>query len=168
MVNLKSYVTLMILCLFSIEEGWAQSPSNLSVTDRLSMTVNLAGAVASGMNKEVVIDRSQWINYSVEINPSDPAASISVAIGSGTLPSGIEIFLEADRDNGLGYGKVGRPTGKVRLSNTPSALINDIGSSSTGRGKQHGHRLTMSSIVTDYALLHSGDYTLYIQYTISQ
>ena len=142
--------------------------NNLSVTDRSTMTFDMTAILVAGNHTEMVVDNTQWLNYSFELNPADPYASITVAISSGTIPSGMEIYVQAGYYNGSGRGKAGRPTGKIKIGNIPNVVINDIGSMNTGHGKHQGHQLTLSIVITDYALLQPGDYTLNLQYTLKQ
>lgn len=162
------YFLIVIFVLFTTNNGFAQNSNSLSVTDRNPVALNMSTLTSAGMNNEIILDNSQWMNYAVETNPSEPYTSISVAITAGSVPPGIEIYLEAGFNHGSGYGKTGRPTGKIHLNNSPKVLINEIGSSNTGRGKHRGHRLTMSMVITDFSLLQPGDYSLYILYTLAQ
>lgn len=161
----KSLFVLIALTLIS-QVVWAQN--SLSVSDRSSVTIDLSALIAAGKNTEMVADNTQWINYSLEVNPADPSASISVAIASGNIPNGIELYMQAGYYTGQGRGKAGRPTGKIRVDHVPKVLINDIGTSYTGHGKHQGHQLILSMVITDFSLLQPGDYTLYIQYTLKQ
>jgi len=145
-----------------------RTQNNLSVTDRSTITFNMTAILVAGNHTEKVVDNNQWINYSFDLNYGDPFASISVAIASGNIPPGMEIYIQAGYDNGFGHGKTGKPTGKIKLGNIPTVLINNIGTSSTGRGKHKGHQLTLSIMIVDYALIQPGDYTINLQYTLKQ
>jgi len=164
-MNLKRALVILLFIQLISFAGWAQK--NLSVTQRKSVTFDLSALIASGTNNEMVTDNSQWINYTMQVHHGDPLSSISVGIASGTIPSGIELYMQADYDNGSGWGRVGTPAGKVKVDYAPKVLINGIGNSSTGNGKHKGHKLIFSLVITDFALLQSGDYTLYIQYTLN-
>jgi hypothetical protein len=165
-MNCKKYLFVLIALTLISPAVWAQN--SLSVSDRSSVTLDLSALIAAGKNTEMVADNSQWINYSLNINPAEPFASISVAIASGDIPSGVELYMQAGYYTGQGRGKAGRPTGKVRVDHVPKVLLNDIGTSYTGQGKRQGHQLTLSMVITDFSLLQPGDYTLYIQYTLKQ
>lgn len=145
-----------------------RTQNNLSVTDRSTITFNMTAILVAGNHTEKVVDNNQWINYSFDLNYGDPFASISVAIAWGNIPPGMEIYIQAGYDNGFGHGKTGKPTGKIKLGNIPTVLINNIGTSSTGRGKHKGHQLTLSIMIVDYALIQPGDYTINLQYTLKQ
>jgi len=151
-------------------EGWAQN--SMSLFNQSPIPIDLTAILAAGMSTETDIskDNKQWINYSFAKNGSDPFASISVSIASGTIPPGIEIYVHAGDfiDQGNNPGHIGKSAGKIRVDHVPQVLIYDIGTSNTGRGKRRGHKITYSVLVTDYALLQSGDFNLYLQYTLQQ
>lgn len=160
----KGYLLLLSIQLAFLT-GWAQN--NLSVTERGSVSFDLTSLISAGKNSERIIDNTQWVNYSMAVSSAEPLSSISVAVASGTIPSGVEIYMQAGFYTGTGKGKMGRPTGKVKVDYVPKALINEIGTGYTGNGKQRGHQITLSMVITDFSLLKSGDYTLYIQYTLN-
>lgn len=165
-MNSKKILFVLIILTLTSPEVWAQN--SLSVSDRSSVTLDLSSLIAAGKNTEMVADNSQWINYSLDISPAEPFASISVAIASGDIPSGVALYMQAGYYTGQGQGKTGRPTGKIRIDHVPKVLLNDIGTSYTGHGKHQGHQLTLYMVITDFSLLQPGDYTLYIQYTLKQ
>ncbi len=146
----------------------ACAQNSLSVSDRSAMTLDLTPALSAGINTELIADSTQWINYSFEINPAEPFASISVEIISGSIPDGVELYLQAGHYVGNSRGRTGRPTGKIRLDHVPKVLINDIGTSFTGHGKREGHQLILTMVITDFALLQSGDFSFFLQYTLNQ
>jgi len=164
----RKYLLLLIVITFIAQVGWAQNNNNVSVSNQSPISIDLSAVIAAGMSTEIVADNTQWINYSLEINPAEPFATISVAIASGNIPSGMELYMQAGDYKGPGHGKIGRPTGKIRVDHVPKVLINDIGTSYTGHGKHQGHQLTLSMVITDFGLLEPGDYTLYLQYTLKQ
>jgi len=164
----KKYLFALIVITLIFRVGWAQNNNSMSLTDRSSVSIDMSALIAAGKNTEKVVDNTQWINYSLEVNPSEPSASISVAIASGNITNGMELYIQAGYYTGSGHGKTGRPTGKIRVDNVPKVLINDIGTSYTGHGKHQGHQLILSMVITNFALLQPGDYTLYILYTLKQ
>ena len=165
-MNIKKYLLLVSGFMVIFQAGLAQN--NLTVTDRSTITFDMTAILAAGNHTDIVVDNTQWINYSFNLNPADPYASISVAIASGIIPPGMEIYLQAGYYNGSSRGKAGRPTGKIKLGNIPNVLINDIGSINTGHGKHQGHQITLSIEIVDYSLLQPGDYILNLQYTLKQ
>jgi hypothetical protein len=165
-MNQKKYLTAFIVLSMIFHVSWAQN--SVSVSERSSVSIDMSELIAAGKNTEMIADNSQWINYSLEVNPAEPSSSISVSIASGNIPDGIELYMQASHYTGSGQGKMGRPSGKIRLDHVPKDLINDIGKSFTGNGRRKGHQLTLSMVITDFALLQPGIYTLYIQYTLKQ
>ena len=165
-MNIKRYLLIVMAITVIFQVGLAQN--NLTVTNRSTITFDMTTILAAGNHTEMVVDNTQWINYSFDLNPTDPYASITVAIASGIIPPGMEIYLQAGYYNGSSRGKAGRPTGKIKLGNIPNVLINDIGSINTGHGKHQGHQITLTIEIVDYALLQPGDYTLNLQYTLKQ
>lgn len=137
------------------------------LTNRTSPTIKLAETIAPGKAAGLIVEDTQWINYDVTLNPMESSKSISAFIASGDIPPGVEIYAEASHDNGLGRGKTGRPAGRVKLSNVPAVLIHEIGTSNTGNGKFHGHKVTLYTVVTDYTQIQSGDFNIYIQYILN-
>jgi hypothetical protein len=166
-MNTPKYIWLLILIHLSLA-NFAQNSNSMSITNRSTSSYDLSAIYTPGKRLEKIVDNSQWMNYSLKVNPSEPLQSISVSIATGTIPPGVEIYLEADSENGSGSGKMGKPTGKIRLSNVPQTLIHEIGTCNTGNGKYRGHRLTMTAIVTNFGLLEPGNYNLYILYTLNQ
>lgn len=147
--------------------GFARDNNTISVTNRASSILKLTGAPTSGREAGIIIEDTQWINYTVESDPLESLKSISAFIASGDIPPGVEIYAEASHDNGLGRGKTGRPAGRIKLSNVPAVLIHEIGTSNTGNGKFHGHKVTLYTVVTDYTQIQSGDFNIYIQYILN-
>lgn len=166
-MDIKKYILIWIFIAGFCNYGIAQNRNSLSVTNRTSSVLNISAIHTAGDAVEMVLDNTQWINYSVNINQSEPLESISASISSGNIPPGVEVYLEASYDYGSGWGKKGKPVGRIKLGNVPSVLINDIGNCNTGNGKYRGHRLTMTVVITNYALLQAGDFNLYIQYTLN-
>lgn len=167
MKSLKYILSLIIITLI-FRAGRSQNNNSMSVTDRSSVSIDMSSVIAAGIHSEKIVDNTQWINYSLFVSPSEPLSSISVEIASGSVPSGMELYIQAGYNTGSGRGKLGRPTGKIRVDNVPRVLISDIGTSFTGNGKHQGHRLILSMVITDFALLQPGDYTIYILYTLKQ
>lgn len=167
---MKSFKCILSLITFTLIflSGWAQNGNNISVTDRSSVSIDMSALIAAGIHSEKIVDNTQWLNYSLDVNPAEPLSSVSVSIASGTVPNGIDLYIQAGYYKGSGRGKMGRPTGKIRIDNVPKVLINDIGKSFTGNGKHQGHQLVLSMIITDFSLLQPGDYTIYILYTLKQ
>src|ERR1035437_7367142 len=165
-MDTKKYLLTLIIITLIFRVGWAQN--SLLVTNRNTTTFDMSSIIAAGMHTEMVVDNTQWMNYSFTVSPSDPPGTITVSLASGDIPSGMEIYIQAGYENGFGHGKTGKPTGKIKNDHIPAVLINDIGTSSTGNGKHKGHQINISIMITNFALLQPRDYTLNLQYTLKQ
>ena len=115
-----------------------------------------------------------WLNYSSIIGTTTEASrTISVAITSGTLPSGLDVTVQAAADAGTGDGTVGTPAGSaLTLSGTGQNIVTAIGSCYTETPENNGHNLTYSLALEsggDYADLDFDDNssTITVTYTIS-
>jgi hypothetical protein len=165
-MDAKKY--LLVLMVLIAMSGVGKAQNSLTVTNRSTTTFEMTNIIISGNHTETVVDNNQWMNYSFNWNWSDPLATISVAIASGTIPPGMEIYIQAGNYNGSGRGHAGKPTGKIKLGYIPTVLINGIGDVNTGHGKHQGHQITLSILIVDYALVQPGNYTLNLQYTLNQ
>jgi hypothetical protein len=162
--NFNAGILLLLLLTVSVH---AQNRNTLSVTNRSTSHLRLPSPSGAGKSMEVLLDNTQWLNYSVQVDQPHSLLSVSASVASGNIPPGVEVYLEASHDHGSGWGKKGQPTGKIMLGTTPGILISEVGTSSTGFGKFHGHKLTMTVVIKDYSLLQSGDFNLFIQYTLN-
>lgn len=156
--------------LFTSVQLTAQSgnkKNKLVVTESPVINIDMNSVIAAGVNSEKVVSNNQWLNYSLHVNPSDPVSSISVSVVSGSLPQGVDLYVQAGRHTGNGQGKTGVPAGKVKIDNVPKVILGGIGSSSTGNGNFQGHQIVFSMMITDFSLLHPGNYTIYLQYTLN-
>jgi hypothetical protein len=165
-MDIKKYLLALFVFTLIFMVGCAQN--SLAVTDRNTTTFDMTSIIAAGNHTEMVVDNTQWMNYSFNWNWPDPYATVSVAIASGSIPPGMEIYIQAGNYNGSGHGKAGKSTGKIKLNNIPNELINQIGNVNTGHGKYQGHKITLSIVIVDYALIQPGDYTINLQYTLKQ
>ena len=146
----------------------SNAQNSISVTNINPIYMDLTSSFNAGLQKSIITDDSQWLNYTTLVHPSDPTISITVEIASGSIPEGLEMQIEASPYMGMSKGKQGTPTGKITVTHIPRVLIDNIGTSYTGSGRNEGHRLTYSFKITDYSKLLSGTTQVYIQYTITQ
>lgn len=146
----------------------SHAQNSISLTKRNPIYMDLTPSFSAGLTKKNISDDSQWLNYTTLVHPSDPTISITVEIASGSIPKGLEMQIEASHYIGMSKGKPGIPTGKIIVTHIPRVLIDNIGTSYTGSGRNEGHQLTYSFIITDYSKLLSGTTTIYLQYTITQ
>ncbi len=158
-----------ILCvMFLLSGSFASAQNRISVSKRSPIYMDLKPGNSAGLAKEVIIDNSQWLNYSTLVHPSDPTMSITVEIASGSVPDGMELQIEAGSYTGISKSKQGNPSGKIYVSNRPRVLIDNIGTCYTGSGRNEGHQITFSFVITDYAKVKAGTHTVNVQYTITQ
>jgi hypothetical protein len=89
------------------------------------------------------VNSELWINYSSIIGKkTEPSREVTVQITDGTVPSGLEILVEAAKDANKGEGNVGTPAGQLTLSTAAQSIITGVGSAYTGNGANAGHNLT--------------------------
>jgi len=162
----KTIFTFCILLLFASSALYAQN--SLTVSKRSPIYMDLTPSYNAGLPKKVITDESQWLNYTTLVHPSEPNISITVEVASGSIPDGMELQIEAKPYVGMSKSRQGMPTGKIRVSNRPRVLIDNISTCYTGSGRNEGHQLIFSFIITDYSKVRSGISTIYVQYTITQ
>ncbi|PKP32677.1 MAG: hypothetical protein CVU00_11605 [Bacteroidetes bacterium HGW-Bacteroidetes-17] len=159
----------IIICAFMVMNINTISAQNkLSISKKAPIFLDLAIINNAGSRGKIIVDDSQWLNYTILIGASDPTASISVNISSGSVPEGLELYIEAKSYRGFSNGKIGKPVGKVQLSHIPKTIIDNIGTSYTGSGRNEGHQLIFSFKITDYAKIQPGISTIFVDYTITQ
>jgi len=109
-----------------------------------------------------------WLNYSSAMKNENGSRKIVAEIVEGSLPDGIELYLEASAYRGTGDGRLGQSSGRVSLGNQPRPVVAGIGSCYTGDGINNGHLLQFSIEITDYSMIHSGSETEFtILYTLT-
>lgn len=155
-----------VLLFFSSQILFAQN--KIAISKRAPISLNLSNVYNAGSKGQIMADNSQWLNYTVVVKHGDPKVSISVDIDSGSVPEGLELYVEASAYKGFSRGKMGSPTGRIRLTNVPRVLIDNIRTSYTGSGKNEGHQLTFYFEIKDYSKLEPGINSIYVQYTINQ
>ncbi|MCD4680517.1 MAG: hypothetical protein K8S00_09030 [Bacteroidales bacterium] len=142
--------------------------NRISISNRTPIYMDLTPSYHAGLQKQIIKDDSQWLNYTTLVHPSEPSFSITVEIASGRIPEGLELQIEASTYTGMSKSKPGTPTGKITVTHMPRVLINNISTFYTGSARNEGHKLTFSFIITDYSKLLSGTTTIYVLYTITQ
>ena len=157
-----------ILLLLTICNTLLIAQNKIAISKRTPLFVDMRNISNAGLKGEVIADNSQWLNYTVMIDSSDPTVSISVNIASGSVPEGLEMYVEAGRYKGFSRSRMGKPVGRVLLTHVPRVLINGIGTSYSGSGRNEGHQLTFSFKIKDYSKLEPGQNTIYVEYTITQ
>jgi len=162
----KLIIIFWILLLSTTYVSNAQNSITLSKGEPIYM--NFTSSFDAGLPKKIITDNSQWLNYTTLVHPSDPTISISIELVSGSIPEGMELQVEASPYIGMSRGKPGRASKKITVSHMPRILIDNIGTCYTGSGRNEGHRLTFSFVITDYSKIQSGINSIYLQYTITQ
>jgi len=156
-----SILLLLISCLLHAQ-------NRISLSNRNPIYMEMLSGFSTGAPKQIITDDSQWLNYTTIVQESDPSISISIQLVSGTIPNGLELQVEAVPYKGMSKSRTGIPSGKMRVTNMPRVLINNIGTCYTGTGRYEGHQLIFSYKINDYSKLKSGTSTIYVQYTITQ
>lgn len=114
------------------------------------------------------VDRSKWINYTSAITEDGPLRRISAELIESNLPEGISLTLEATPDQGSGAGRMGIPSGRITLSESPRTIISQIGGAYTGAGTNRGHQLIYSLQVNDWSKIPStGAFLARVLFTIT-
>ena len=144
----------------------SHAQNRISLSNRNPIYIDLTPSFNAGLPRQMITDNSQWLNYTTLVRPSDPTISITVEIGSGRVPEGLELQIEASPYVGRSKDRAGTPTRKVTVTHLPRVLINNIGTCYTGSDRNEGHQLTFSFIIKDYAKLQSGTSTIYVQFCL--
>lgn len=109
-----------------------------------------------------------WINYSSALGKFSPDRSIVAQISGGTLPEGLELYIQATDYSGNGDGKTGASVGKVKIGSDPRPIITGIGSAYTGNGIGNGHRLNFEVDISQMEKVSaSGAHDFTILYTLT-
>ncbi len=105
-------------------------------------------------------NESIWMNYS-SILGNETSRSVTVAITTGDVPTGLKLTVLAAADAAAGAGTMGAANGSAIilsgiLSGTAQNIITGVGSAYTGDGAAKGHKLTYqlgyaTDAATDYA-----------------
>jgi hypothetical protein len=131
----------------------------LDIEGGSSITLTPSSPIEAGLALDfsTATNNTLWVNYS-SIVASGKARTISAAITSGTVPTGLTLKVTAGSYAGSGKGTHGSATSQVTLSGTGQSVITAIGSSYTGNGASSGHNLTYS-----LDLLNADSYTNLVQ-----
>ena len=100
-----------------------------------------------------VTNSTLWLNYT-SILGNEAARAVTVKITAGTVPSGLDLRVQAAADAGNGAGTMGaNVAGTIDLDGTDQNIITGIGSCYTSSGTTNGHNLTYSLNVNDWSLI---------------
>ncbi|SHF53741.1 hypothetical protein SAMN05444274_106111 [Mariniphaga anaerophila] len=115
-------------------------------------------------------NKGVWINYSSIIRSQTHRRKV-VATVQGQVPDGVLLSVEATEARGAGKGALGKPAGRVYLSNEPVEVISDIGSCFTGKGMNNGHLLSYhleaESSGTEFKSLSQNQTIVQVVYTLT-
>ncbi|MEA1878535.1 MAG: hypothetical protein U9N86_16970 [Bacteroidota bacterium] len=164
MLNKKISLLVLISLFLHIGHGLAQN--SVAIAKKSSVSLNLTELAHESLKGKPVADSSIWINYHTIVSPSEPPLSITAEIASGQIPEGFQVFIEVRPQRGMSIGKHGTPTGKVAMGHMPRAVLQNIGSSDTGKGISVGHQVIVSFEIIDFSLIQPGETSLYIQFTL--
>nr|WP_321354384.1 hypothetical protein [uncultured Draconibacterium sp.] len=112
--------------------------------------------------------REFWINYSSALGRHSRHRSIVAQIVGGTLPEGLELFIQASDYSGNGGGETGMSAGKVLVGSDPRPIITGIGSAFTGDGIGNGHRLSFEIDISQMEKVSAiGAHDFTVMYTLT-
>ena len=162
----KPLIYLVLVGLF-LPVGLSIGQNTMTISKKNSLGLGLSELTKKSLKGQPMADSSIWINYTTLLNPAEPTLSISAEIGSGQIPEGFQVYIEARPQKGITMGNHGTPTGKVPLGHMPRVILDNIGTSYTGTGKLVGHQVIISFEIVDFALIQPGATSIYIQFTLN-
>ncbi len=103
----------------------------------------LLPAAETGSSPVIKQTNSQefWINYSSALGKFSQHRSIVAQVTGGSLPAGLDLYIQATDYAGIGSGQTGNSSGRVMIGNDPRPIVTGIGSGFTGDGIGNGHQL---------------------------
>lgn len=136
----------------------------------ISISLGLDGPAEAGLGATNTMDSSIWVNYTfVKGKNTRPKAKVYAKIGSGSVPSGMLLNVEAKNPTSHGKGNKGTSTGEITLTSSDQPIIENIKSANTGKGASQGHNLIYSLDLTNYSIVnYSAPVVLTIVYTIAE
>lgn len=133
--------------------------------DTLTLTISTATA---GAPPDDDTDDSTYAQYTSVVSEGE-TRTIDAAITAGTIPTGLELKLEAATPTG-GEGTVGSGVadGVTFTGSTGGgSIIENIGSCATGTGTNVGAQLTYTLSVADFASLVAGTTDVTVTFTLT-
>jgi hypothetical protein len=134
----------------------------------ISLTPSVPTEAGNPLNFATATNSTLWINYS-SIVAATKSRTISAAITSGTVPTGLVLKVVAGTFSGSGKGNFGTPTTQITLGANSTPIITGVRSCYTGDGASNGHNLTYSLDLVDansYSNLLQANTTITVTYTI--
>lgn len=144
----------MIICLRSIvyaNDKVISHKANIAIPEVAMLTLqhetnsnsvfslDALGTAGEQLNFDAVDQSSVWLNYSSVVAQNQKRKVTATLMGE--IPNGIALKVKTLEESNPGIGEIGTSNGSVILSNSPSDIINGIGSCYTGSGVQKGHHL---------------------------
>jgi len=163
-LNKKIFLLVQLVLFLQISHGLSQN--SVAIAKKSSVSLNFTELAHRSLLGKPVSDSSIWINYMTMVNPSEQPISITAEIAAGQIPEGFQVFIEVRPQKGLSMGKYGTPTGKVALGHIPRVILQNIGSSNTGKGIYMGHQVVVSFEIDDFSRIEPGEVSLYIQFNL--
>lgn len=165
--NLIKFILLYGVYIFTGCNG-LYSQNSVSVENNKPIFFDLKSMYRAGLPGKIEADGIQWLNYSTRVDKRKPPVAITVQLGGGEIPEGMELRIKAGDYHGMRKGKPGVSTGSITISNAPKVLINNIRTFSTGKGLNKGHPLKFSFVIKDYSKIEPGTSSIYLLYTLMQ
>lgn len=144
------------------------SQNSVDVVNNKPIFFDLKSMYRAGLPGKIEADGIQWLNYSIRVDERKPPVAITVQLGGGKIPEGMELRIKAGDYQGMRKGKPGVSTGSIAISDAPKVLINNIHTFSTGKGPNKGHPVKFSFVIEDYAKIEPGTSSIYLLYTLMQ
>jgi len=144
------------------------SQNSVSVENNSPIFFDLKSMYRAGLPGKIEADGTQWLNYSTRVDKRKPPVAITVQLGGGKIPEGMELRIKAGNYHGMRKGKPGVSTGSLAISDVPKVLVNNIHNFSTGKGPNKGHPLKFTFVIKDYAKIEPGTSSIYLLYTLMQ
>ncbi|MDX8338299.1 hypothetical protein SLH46_03820 [Draconibacterium sp. IB214405] len=95
------------------------------------------------------VDQELWINYSSALGKFSQNRSIVAQVTGAELPTGLDLYIQANEYTGTGSGETGVSAGRVMIGSDPRPVITGIGSAYTGNGIGNGHRLNFEIDISE-------------------
>ena len=181
-MRLLKLLLLAVLCTFLTNDiqaqGWGNNVSvNIPTVSLVAIrgatntdiSLGLTGPAEAGLGATNQADSTMWLNYSfIKGKYTKTKNDVYVKIGSGTVPSGMDLKVKAKSSSNHGKGNKGVPVGEVTLTSSDQKLIKNIKSSHTGKGWGRGHNLVYTLDLANYNIVnYTTPIVLTITYTIT-
>ena len=163
MYSRKTNILVGLLLLWAVS---SYSQNSVSLSKNANFGLNLTEVIQKRLHGKSLSDSTLWLNYTTLVSPSETGLSISAEIGTGDIPEGIKIYMQAMPIKGPGLTNSGTPTGKIQLSYVPKVIIEDIRTSFTGTGTYVGHQLIVTYEIVDFSKIQPGISSVYLQFTL--